>query len=475
MKRATGPAGGFARTTVEPLEARTLWAGDVVLQWNEVLLDAVRADRALPPVAARAMAMVHIAVYDAVNAIAGGYEGYLLDARVPRRVSMDAAAASAAHDVLVNVFPAQTAVFDARLAESLAAVRNGFGEAAGVLLGKVTAALVLRDRADDGSADSVPYTIGDGPGEWQPTPPAYQQAPALAHWGYVEPFALRSGSQFRPDGPPALTSDAYAAAFDEVKSLGSATSTTRTPDQTLIARFWSDGAGTATPPGHWNEIAQDVSEQRGNSVAQNARMFALLNISQADAAIVSWDAKYVYDFWRPVTGIRAADTDGNPDTAADPAWTALLVTPPFPSYTSGHSTFSSAAAATLAHFYGTDAIPFTTTDDDTPGITRSFTSFSAAAGEAGMSRIYGGIHWSFDNVAGQESGRRVGNFVARRMLTPTRGGRPHSHHGSGAGGLHTLNSADLNSGRGLLLADTGDLDVLSDGESAKDRDGGASI
>jgi hypothetical protein len=444
-----------------------MWAGDVVLQWNEVLLDAVRADRTAPPVAARAMAMVHIAVYDAVNAIAGGYEGYLFDARVPRRVSVDAAAASAAHDVLVRVFPAQAAAFDAKLVESLSAVRNGFGEAAGVLLGKVTAALVLRDRADDGSADSVPYTIGDEPGEWQPTPPAYQQAPALAHWGKVEPFALRSGSQFRPDGPPALTSDEYAAAFDEVKSLGSATSATRTPDQTLIARFWADGAGTATPPGHWNEIAQDVAEQRGNSVARNARMFALLNIALADAGIVSWDAKYEDDLWRPVTGIRAADTDGNPDTAADPAWTPLLVTPPFPSYTSGHSTFSSAAATTLAHFYGTDAISFTTTDDDTPGITRNFTSFSAAAEEAGMSRIYGGIHWQFDNVDGQESGRLIGNWVARRVLTPTHGGRPHAAHWAAAGGRTLLHTADVNSVRGLLLAEAGDPDVAPDGDGMR--------
>jgi membrane-associated phospholipid phosphatase len=229
---------------------------------------------------------------------------------------------------------------------------------------------------------------------------------------------MRSGEQFRPPPPPALSSAGYVTSFQEVKALGAAASTTRTPEQTQIALFWADGDGTVTPPGHWNRIAQAVAVARGNSLAGNARLFALLNIALADAAVVAWDCKYKYDLWRPVTAIRCADLTGNPDTAVDPDWTPLIKTPPFPSYTSGHSTFSSAAAAVLANFFGTDALPFATTSEDLPGVTRSFGRFSAAAEEAGMSRIYGGIHWSFDNSAGLTSGRDLGDYVSRHFLLP---------------------------------------------------------
>lgn len=416
----SGPVRGVV-VACEPLERRALMAADAVLEWNEVLLDAVRADRTAPPLAARDMAMVHLAVFDAVNAVERTHDGYL-PGRIKAKgnTSAPAAVASAAHRVLSGLFPNQRAAFDAALADSLADVRNGSPERKGVALGREVGDRMLALRADDGSTDVVAYQPGTEPGDWRPTPPGFQQSPALPQWPDVTPFAVRAADQFEPNGPPALTSREYTRAFEEVKSLGSATSTTRTADQTQIALFWADGPGTATPPGHWNEIAQDVAEAEGTSLAQNARLFALLNVALADAAVACWDAKYTFDFWRPVTGIRAADTDGNPRTEADPNWTPLIATPPFPSYTSGHSTFSSAAAAVLARFFGTDRVTFTTATDDLPGVTRSFSSFSDAAEEAGMSRIYGGIHWQFDNTDGQQSGEAIGNYVYDHVLTRNR-------------------------------------------------------
>jgi len=262
-----------------------------------------------------------------------------------------------------------------------------------------------------------PYLGGTEPGEWRPTPPA--SAPGLhPHWPDVTPFAMTSGDQFRPAAPPALDSAAYTAAFNEVKELGSATSATRSVEQTAIALYWANGAGTASPPGHLNLLAQIVAQQRGNTLEENARLFAAINIAMADAAISCWDAKYEFSFWRPVTGIREAAADGNPDTAADATWTPLIATPPFPSYTSGHSTFSGAAAAVLADFFGTDGIAFTLPSQNLGLPARSFTSFSDAAEESAESRLYGGIHWSFDNNVGLTAGTALGQYVAANFLGP---------------------------------------------------------
>ena len=192
----------------------------------------------------------------------------------------------------------------------------------------------------------------------------------------------------------------------------------RTPDQTEIANFWADDEGTVTPPGHWNRIAQTVALQRGTSLAENARLFALLNLTLADAGIACWDSKYTFNFWRPIYGIREADPAMNPGTTPDLDWTPLLTTPAFPTYTSGHSTFSGAAIAALAAYFGTDEVRFANTCDTLPGVSRTFTKFSAAAEEAGKSRIYGGIHWEVDNREGLTCGRAVGEYVARYFLLP---------------------------------------------------------
>jgi membrane-associated phospholipid phosphatase len=240
----------------------------------------------------------------------------------------------------------------------------------------------------------------------------------------VTPFALESGSQFRPLAPPALRTGNYAREFEEARVLGAIDSLERTVDQTEIALFWGYGPGTATPPGHWNQVAHAVAADQGNSLAENARLFALLNIALADAAIVSWDSKYVYNYWRPITAIRLADSDGNAKTAPYPVWSPLLETPPFPEYTSGHSTFSGAAAVTLALFYGRDRIPFSVGSDDLPGVYRFYGGFWEAAAESGMSRIYGGIHFMSANRHGLLTGARTGRYVFHNFLSPKRNYKP---------------------------------------------------
>jgi membrane-associated phospholipid phosphatase len=250
-----------------------------------------------------------------------------------------------------------------------------------------------------------------------PTPPAFA-AYLLPQWGFVTPFAMMDHVQFRPPGPPALNTTKWTADYNEVKALGAAVGSTRTTNQTQIALFWADGAGTETPPGHWNSITQDVGAAQGNTLEENARLFALLNIAMADAAICAWDAKYNFNCWRPVTAIRNGDTDGNAATDPDPAWSSFIVTPPFPGYISGHSTFSGAAATVLALFYGTDHISFTTGSDFLPGVFRSFNSFSAAADEAATSRLCGGIHSRSDNEDGLNSGLRIGEWTINHYLKP---------------------------------------------------------
>jgi PKD repeat protein len=381
---------------------------NAVLVWNQTLLQAIQLDATPPPQASRAMAMVQIAVYNAVSAIAGT-PGYYFRLSAPSGASPEAAVSQAAHDVLSYLYPAQQAAFDSLLATELSGVPDGQGKSDGIQLGQQSASAIIALRANDGWNKFVDYTPGSGPGVWQPTPPMYMEA-LDPQWATLTPFAMTSDSQFRPAGPPALSSQAWADAFNEVKSLGAADSTTRTGDQTQIARFWADGAGSYTPAGHWNEIAQQIAQQNGDSLSADARLFAELDIALADAGIVAWDAKYTYNAWRPITAIRNADQAGNPAVTADPNWTPLLVTPNFPEYVSGHSTYSAAAAAILDAFFGTN-VNFSTTSVTWPGVTRSFSSFDQAAAEAGESRIYAGIHFQFSNQDGQAAGRALGNYV----------------------------------------------------------------
>jgi membrane-associated phospholipid phosphatase len=383
---------------------------DVVTTWNAAALDAIRADRTPPPIASRALAILHVSIYDAVNGIDRASEAYFVQSAVPASASKDAAANAAGHAVLVALFPAHASSFDALHSTILAATPNGPQKSRGLSWGESVAQQILVWRANDGADATIPPPSESGPGFWVPTPPSF--APyLLPQWAFVAPFAMPSSAYFRSPGPPALDSPTYAADYNEVKLLGAAVGSTRSAEQSLIAQFWADGAGTETPPGHWNSIAQTVAASLGNTMEQNARLFALLNVAMADAAICAWDAKYAYASWRPVTAIRNGDADGNPATVADPAWGSFITTPPFPSYVSGHSTFSAAAATVLAMFYGTDNIAFATESDFLPGVTRSFASFSAAAREAAVSRLYGGIHYRRDNEDGLAAGVEIGEWT----------------------------------------------------------------
>ena len=459
-----------ASVCVETLEARTMMAADTVLEWNAVAVEATRVARFSPNVQTRALAMVHGAVFDAVNGIERGYAPYLVQRHAPRWASEEAAAAVAAHDVLVGLMPAsQQATLDAALTSSLAKVPDGRAEDAGVAFGKLVAEQMLAARANDGSTNVVTYVPGTGPDDWQPTPPAFAPA-ALPQWATVEPFGINSPDQFRSDPPPALNSAEFTQAFNQMKEIGAQNSTTRTPEQTDIARFWAGPSGTVQPPGHWNSIARGVADAQGKSLAQNARMFALLNIGMADALITAWDTKFHYSFVRPVTAIRNADTDGNPDTVGDATWLPLLTTPPHPSYMAAHSAVSATAATVLAEFFGTDAIPFTSSAEVSAGgavITRSFNGFWQAAQEAGASRIYGGIHWSFDNEAGLQAGHSVGEFISDNLLRP-RGNSGHEgdHPDVGAAPHSVLISPLISSEQpartdsSSLFSDAKDDDVL---------------
>src|SRR6266516_2313894 len=266
---------------------------DVVTDWNNAALDAIRADRTAPPIASRSLAILHASIYDAVNGIARTYEPYLVQSAVQASASREAATSAAAHEVLVNLFPASASTFDALHAAILATIPDGTHKANGIVWGEFVANQILTARADDGWDAVVQPPGGSGPGVWVPTPPAFLPY-LLPQWGFVVPFGMSSSSQFRPPGPPSLNSQQYAADYNEAKELGALSGSTRTAEQTQIALFWADGAGTETPPGHWNSIAQIIAAGQGNTLEENARLFALLNIAMADAAICAWDAKYTF-------------------------------------------------------------------------------------------------------------------------------------------------------------------------------------
>jgi hypothetical protein len=402
--------------------------GDVIIAWNQTMLNAIRATDDSLGLSTRTMAMLPAAMYDAVNAI--DQFGSVFQVSVPaaeaRGASPEAAASEAAYDVLSSLIPQEQSMFDATLAESLANIPNGAAKTAGLAVGDTVAAGILAWRTNDGSNVQVPYVPGTAPGQWRPTPPDYSVAWG-PEWGQVTPFAIPSTAQFLPPPPPALNSPAYAAALKMTESLGAKNSTTRTPGQTQIGDFWAyDVAGMGPPPVHLVQIEEDIALQQHNSLDQNARLFALAGVALGDAGIVTWDAKYKVDRWRPITAIRDANQDGNPATVADPTWTPLgspgdgvraNFTPNFPSYVSGHSAFGGAFFSTLADFYGTDKMTFTIGSDEVPGIYKTFTSFGAASEQNAISRIYLGIHFIFDETDGIAEGDAIGNYIYQHVMT----------------------------------------------------------
>lgn len=422
---------------------------DVVTEWNLAYQQAIRVTGLPiggPGEVARSGAMMHGAMFDALNAIEGGYNGYLWRAPAVVQTNKNAAMATAAHAIATNVYGASAATVaaaDALYATQMGAIPNGPAKDAGVALGSSVAGQYLARAATDGSTNYLPYTNGGNPGDWKEVPPN-NGGPVGVHWGNVTPWGMTSGSQFRPALPPALTSPEWTATYNDVKELGSINSATRTADQTRAAWFWAnDRAGTYLPPGHLNNITAEVSEVRfaaaGLSEEQKtsarARLYALVNMAMADAGIASWDSKYntPVDLWRPTTGIREGDTDGNPDTIGDPTWQPLSETvsgpyggyvPGFPAYISGHATFGAAHAAIMRAFFGTDNISFTISSEDPFNIgDRSFTSFTQAAIENARSRIYLGVHWSIDAEGGTSTGLALGDWDYQRLFTaiPTPG------------------------------------------------------
>jgi hypothetical protein len=389
-----------------------------VIQWNKNLLVIVRTPGAQSPTihSTHSFAMMHAAIYDAVNTIDRRHKPYLIRlARPEKDASQDAAADAAAHEVLITLYPSFKTSLDAELVKSLAQIPDGDDKTIGIQIGQTVADKILALRSTDGSTSApIPYVFGSAPGDYQSTPPNFPTQPQLTHWSHVNPFALKQANQFRPGPPPALTSDTYSSAFNQVKSLGIMNSTTATPDQMLIGQFWN-----GTIQNYWNEITQTASLAHNLTTAENARLFALVNLSLADSVIAFYDAKYTYNFWRPVTAIRAADTDNNPQTIVDTTWLPEggKNTAPDPSYPGAHATISAAAAEVLISFFKKDNFDLNVTSEVLPGIDRSFTSFSAAFNEASFSRVLAGQHFSFDENAGGHLGQQVADFVVDNFLT----------------------------------------------------------
>jgi PAP2 superfamily len=389
-----------------------------VVEWNRTLLVIVRTKGAQPATvhATRSFAIMHAAIYDAVNAIDGSHEPYLVElSRVPATASQDAAASVAAHDVLSALYPAFQTTLDSQLNQELAALPADGHTTQGEDVGHAVAAAILDLRRDDGSAaQPIPFVFIDVPGRYQSTPPNFPHQPQFTHWSHVTPFVLRRADQFRPGPPPALTSNAYADSFNQVKALGIANSLAATPDEKLIGRFWSGAIQN-----YWNEIAQTAALRHGLTTAHSARLFALLNLSLADSVIAFYEAKYTYNFWRPVTAIRAADSRANPETQPDPNWLPeAMTTTNDPSYPGAHAAISAAAQTILVAFLEHDEFRLDVTSEVLPGVERHFASFSAAEREASLSRIFAGVHFSTDEQAGETLGRRVADFVIDQSLRP---------------------------------------------------------
>jgi PAP2 superfamily protein len=410
---------------------------DQVLEWNQNLLALVQAPGAQPTSIhpTRTLAITELAVYDAVNAIDRQDAPYLFHGPAPRGASANAAAASAARTALLALLPTQQSAIDADFQTSLTQLGSGPHVRRGIRVGEEAANAILAVRANDGATATPPTFVPQfGPGNYQLTTQPNPKPAVFTQTGHVTPFVLNTQSQFRPPAPPALTSPRYADDFNEVKSLGRLTSTTRSADQTDIGRFW----GAAPIWIVWNQIAEQAASAFHNSVAQNARLFGVLNATLGDSAIALYDAKYTYARWRPITAITALD-QGNINTIGDPTWAPLATTANDPSYPGAHADFSAAAATVLADFFGTDGFAFSLTNA-TVGITRSFESFSAAADEAAASRIFAGQHFRYDEDAGEALGADVADFVFDHALLPVVG--PHStvHHHRHAAGHATLRS-----------------------------------
>jgi hypothetical protein len=449
---------------------------DSVLRWNSIAIDASGLDHTPvqegearvfgeaigPGRSSRAMAIVHVAMFEALTSIHGGYESYTGMRHTGKQalISDRAAVAQAAHDTLIAMFPSQQATFDRELQTSMSQIPASTARKLGRMVGAEAARRILEARKHDGSHYQEPrmgegFTPSDEPGKWRADPISGSEVALGAKWGEVKPFVLATSSQFRVPPPPAMNSDEYTAAYDEVKRLGGdgvTTPTERSEEQAFIGIFWAyDGTPSlCAPPRLYNQIATTIAKQMASDGLQTARLLALVNVALADSGIAIWESKFHYQFWRPITGIRESDPgtgptgagDGNPTTVGDPKFVPLGApasnlagpnfTPPFPAYPSGHAGFGGALFQILRRFYGTDEIAFTFVSDEYNGITRdasgearrvhprSFKSLSHAEEENGQSRIYLGIHWAFDKSEGITQGQQIADTIFDRLYRPKR-------------------------------------------------------
>jgi hypothetical protein len=396
----------------------------IVVEWNQILQDTLPTPHnVLTP---RYFALTHIAMFDAINTIEREFAPYRVRLRSWAGGSPEAAAAQAAHDVMVALYPAAAATYDAALARQLGKRPSGHARR-GAELGARVAAEILAWRQTDGwvVAPFPAYAEPALPGRWQPTPPNNATA-TFTHLQFARPLALLTATQYLPPPPPAITSARYAEDLNEVKLIGKSDSGARSSDQTSIARLWNGvattGSGTATNfMSIWNNVARDAARQRGLSLVETARVFTLLNVSVHDSLQTSQTSKFVYGVWRPVTAVRQADADLNPATEADPAWLPLLTTPPYPSYAGNFASIGGAAARALALAFGTNDMPVTVIwkqSGGLPDVSHQFDGFRQVAEESSESRIYGGIHYRFDQLAGLHIGHTVAGFVFANVMTP---------------------------------------------------------
>jgi hypothetical protein len=385
---------------------------DAVTQWNLNASNAltVTAGQA-PPVSVLHFAMVHGAVYDAVNGIDRGYQPYLVSPAAMPWDSKDAAVATAAYRVLVSIVPAQQPALLGLYDSSLAAIPDGPAKTGGINAGEAAAAAMIAARTNDGRFGPFRFTIGTTPGAWRPTLPAFVNDPN-AWLKDVKPFLIESSSQFRSKGPHQLTSNQYAKEFAEVKSVGSATSTTRTGDQTHAANYWAEH-----PARTWSRIFRTLAAQENVSTVDSARLFAMLYLTAADALITVWDDKAHWSFWRPITAIHEADTDGNPKTVKDAAWRPLIPNPPYPEHPSGHLGLSGSIGETLKDFFRGNKMAWS--DTNNAGLTRSFTRFSHAIAEIVDARVWSGIHFRTADEQGERIGRQVARWRERHYFHPS--------------------------------------------------------
>jgi hypothetical protein len=388
--------------------------GDVVTDWNEIMEQTALATTPEDPLLrARTASITQVAVFEAVNSIVGDYEPYDDAIAAPEGASADAAAIVSAHRVLTTLHPQRTAQLDAARDKSLAQISDGAAKKDGIAVGVAAADAILALRANDGVDAPVSYTPGNKPGEYRPTPPDHTPAfrPGL---GQVATFVIRNGRQFRSAPPPGLRSQHYARDFDEVKRVGEAGALQRPPDRTQVARFYE----IADADSIYYPTARQVIATRSRTVSENARLFALLSMAIWDGAIACFETKYHFNLWRPVTAIREAQSDGNRRTEPDAEWSSAVFTPPFPSYPAGHASFGGAARAVLEEEFGRDGHVITLTHPAVPDIVLRYATFKQITDDVDDARIYGGVHYRFDQEAGALQGKSVGEYVLRHALRP---------------------------------------------------------